>query len=95
MAFDTFCKLTDVVGEAKDASHKGEIDVLSWSWGATQPGSFHRGGGGGAGKVAVQDIDSLSLTFSKITVEYREQDAMGGTAGTTMMGWDIKANTKL
>ena len=37
-------------------THKGEIDVLAWSWGATQSGSTHIGGGGGAGKVNVQDI---------------------------------------
>ena len=35
MAVDMFLKLKnpDVTGEATDAEHKGEIDVVSWSWG--------------------------------------------------------------
>jgi type VI secretion system secreted protein Hcp len=52
-----FIKIGDVVGESKDAKHGGEIDVLAWSWGMTQSGSMHVGGGGGAGKVNVQDIN--------------------------------------
>lgn len=28
-----FLKLTGVTGEAQDIDHKGEIDVVSWSWG--------------------------------------------------------------
>ena len=31
-----FLKLQGVTGEAKDADHKGEIDVVSWSWGMEQ-----------------------------------------------------------
>jgi type VI secretion system secreted protein Hcp len=56
MAVDMFIKLGDIKGESKDATHKGEIDVLAWSWGASQSGTTHSGGGGGAGKVNVQDI---------------------------------------
>src|SRR5262245_22143443 len=59
MAVDIFIKIGDVKGEAKDAVHKGEIDVLAWSWGMSQSGSGHVGGGLGTGKVNVQD---LSLT---------------------------------
>ena len=56
MAVDMFLKLGDVKGESKDKAHKEEIDVLAWSWGASNSGSFHMGGGGGAGKVNVQDL---------------------------------------
>ena len=56
MAVDIFLKLGDVKGESKDKTHKDEIDVLAWSWGASNAGSFHVGGGGGAGKVNVQDL---------------------------------------
>jgi len=59
MAVDMFIKIGDLKGEAQDKMHKGEIDVLAWSWGASQSGTMHTGGGGGGGKVAVQD---LSLT---------------------------------
>ena len=33
-----------------------EIDILSWSWGVTQSGTTHAGGGGGAGKANFQDL---------------------------------------
>jgi type VI secretion system secreted protein Hcp len=56
MSVDMFMKLGDVKGESRDKSHKDEIDVLAWSWGASNSGSFHTGGGGGAGKVNVQDL---------------------------------------
>ncbi len=56
MAVDMFLKLTDVKGEAQDKAHKDEIDVLAWSWGMSQSGTMHAGGGGGSGKVSVQDI---------------------------------------
>jgi len=51
-----FIKIGDIVGESKDAKHGGEIDVLAWSWGLSQGGSMHVGGGGGSGKVSVQDL---------------------------------------
>jgi len=36
-ATDIFIKLGDIKGESVDAKHKGEIDVLSWSWGLVGP----------------------------------------------------------
>ena len=56
MAVDMFLKIKGVQGESTDKSHKGEIDVLSWSWGMSQSGTTHMGGGGGSGKVSVNDI---------------------------------------
>lgn len=57
MALDMFLNLEgEIKGESQDAKHKGEIDILSWSWGMSQSGSFHVGGGGGAGKANFQDI---------------------------------------
>ncbi len=56
MAVDMFLKIDGVDGESRDSEHKGEIDVLAWSWGLSQSGSTHMGGGGGSGKVNVQDI---------------------------------------
>ena len=56
MAVDMFLKLDDVKGESVDSKHKDEIDVLAWSWGMSQSGTTHQGGGGGAGKVSVQDL---------------------------------------
>lgn len=56
MAVDIFLKLEGIKGEAQDSKYKDEIDVLAWSWGASQSGTTHTGGGSGSGKVAVQDI---------------------------------------
>jgi type VI secretion system secreted protein Hcp len=56
MAVDMFIKIGDIKGESMDSKHKDEIDVLAWSWGLSQSGSMHLGGGGGSGKVSVQDI---------------------------------------
>src|SRR5215475_15594824 len=55
-AVDYFLKIDGIEGESQDAKHKGEIDVESWSMGATNSGTMQFGGGGGAGKVSMQDF---------------------------------------
>jgi type VI secretion system secreted protein Hcp len=61
MAVDMFLELDGgkIKGESQDAEHKGKIDILAWSWGMSQSGSFHMGGGGGAGKA---DFQNMSFT---------------------------------
>lgn len=56
MAVDMFMKLDGIDGESKDSAHAGEIDVLAWSWGLMSSGTSDLGGGGGQGKVNVQDL---------------------------------------
>jgi len=56
MAADMFLVLDGAKGESRDDTYKDEIDVLAWSWGASQSGTMHTGGGGGAGKVNMQDL---------------------------------------
>jgi type VI secretion system secreted protein Hcp len=56
MAMDMFIKIGDLKGESRDKTHKENIDVLAWSWGMSNSGSAHMGGGAGSGKVNVQDI---------------------------------------
>jgi type VI secretion system secreted protein Hcp len=56
MAIDIFAKLGDIKGESRDAKHKDEIDVLSYSWGITNPATIKTGGGGGTGKATFQDL---------------------------------------
>jgi type VI secretion system secreted protein Hcp len=55
-AVDYFLKIDGIPGESQDSKHKGEIDIESFSWGATQVGAHAAGGGGGAGKVSFQDF---------------------------------------
>lgn len=56
MAVDMFLKLGDIKGESQDDKHKDEIEVLSWSWGVSQAGSMHTGGGGGVGRADFHDL---------------------------------------
>jgi type VI secretion system secreted protein Hcp len=56
MASDIFLKLGDIKGESEDAKHKGEIEIASYSWGVSQPGSMQSGGGGGVGRASFQDF---------------------------------------
>jgi type VI secretion system secreted protein Hcp len=37
MAGEIFAKLGDIQGESTDAHHKGEIEVLSYTWGVAHP----------------------------------------------------------
>ena len=56
MAVDYFLRIEGIEGESADAKHKGEIDVLSWAWGASNSGAVGVGGGAGAGKATIQDL---------------------------------------
>lgn len=59
MALDMFINMgANIKGESRDKVQgpKGDIDVLAWSWGMSQSGSTHMGGGGGAGKANFQDL---------------------------------------
>jgi type VI secretion system secreted protein Hcp len=159
VAADYFLQITGIAGESTDAKHKSWIDVESWTWGETNPGTTGTGSGAGAGKVQMQDFhfvtqvskaspalflacasgqhmkeaklaavksgamqhefltwtfsdvlvsgyqtggaegelvtDQVSLTFSKIRVEYRAQKADGSLDAAVTAGWDAKANKKL
>ena len=47
MAVDMFLDMDGIKGESIDSKHKDTIDVLSWSWGMSQTGTTHLGGGEG------------------------------------------------
>jgi type VI secretion system secreted protein Hcp len=62
MAFDAFLKLDGIPGESQNKAHKGEIEVLSFSWGLSNAGSHAAGSGGGVGKASFQDVHFASAT---------------------------------
>jgi len=160
MAADCFLKIEGIDGESEDANHKGEIEVLSWSWGASQPASMATGSGGGSGKVNMQDfsfsfrngkaspklmlacakgkhiksavftcrkaggdqeeylvftlsdcivssyqtggsggedlpIESLTLNFAKVEMQYKPQGSDGSLGSLVKTGWDLKTNAKV
>ena len=167
---DFFLKLGDIKGESTDAKHKGEIDIESWSFGASQPGaSAVSGRGAGVGKVQFGDfaftkivdaaspklllgcasgqhfpevtftarraggtqaqylqikmtdvlisafethshgeggasdtqlkstlpIDSVTLNYAKIEVNYKAQNQDGTEGANTQAGWDLQGNLKV
>jgi type VI secretion system secreted protein Hcp len=160
-AADFFLKIDGIEGESLDAKHKGEIPLLSWSFGAAQSGTSSHGSGAGGGKVNFQDFhfvmtvnkstpkliekcadgshikqatlvcrkaggeqqeylkvtftdilvssyqiggsggsdlvpsDQISLNFSKIEFEYKEQKADGTLGGAIKTGYDQKLNKKV
>ena len=63
-AVDYFLKIDGIQGESKADKHKDEIDIESFSWGETQSGTFAVGGGGGSGKISMQDFH-FTMTVNK------------------------------
>jgi len=167
---DFFLKIGDIKGESADSKHKGEIDITSWSFGASQPGaSAIAGMGAGVGKVQFRDfnftkyvdaatpklmlacasgqhfpeltftarraggtqaeylkikltnvlissyetnshgeggasdttlkatppIDTVTINYGKIEVNYKAQNPDGTEGANTQAGWDLKANQKV
>jgi len=76
MAVDMFLSLDGIKGESADKSHKGEIDILAWSWGLSNSGSFHQGEGGGSGKANFQDI-SVTKYVDKASADLLYSTASG------------------
>ena len=56
MAIDMFLKIDGIQGESTDTHHSDEIDILSYTWGESQPGTASSGTGAAAGRVTMQDF---------------------------------------
>src|SRR5256885_7394026 len=159
MAYDAFIKIDGITGDSTDRAHPGEIVLLSYSFGVTNPVRLTTGGGGAAsGRNSFQDlhftaalskaspqlfarcvsgthiahatltvrkagespidfyivklstvvissysdafvfangdlpVDSVSLAFGKIEIQYKSQNADGGIGAVTSAGWDVQRN---
>lgn len=55
-AADFFLKINGIDGESEDAKLKNNLQLASWSWGATNSGSSGLGTGAASGKVSMQDF---------------------------------------
>lgn len=73
---DFFLKIDGIEGESGDDKHKGEIELESWSWGATQSGTASHGSGMGAGKVSMQDFHFV-MKLNKATPKLLEVCSIG------------------
>src|SRR3954466_3049656 len=56
MASDIFLKLDGIKGESLDDKHKDEIELQSFSFGASNFGRVAAGSGGRVGKASLQDF---------------------------------------
>lgn len=61
-AFDCFLEIDGITGESQDSGHRGEIDVLSFSWAESQVAPVQSGLGAGVGKVHAQDLEVTART---------------------------------
>jgi type VI secretion system secreted protein Hcp len=75
MAIDTHIKFDGVDGEATHKDHKGEIEVLSWSWGVSNAAGT-TGGGSGRGKATPGDMHFMHL-YDKASPVLAKQCANG------------------
>ena len=68
--YDAFLKIDGIEDESEDAKHGKEIQLSSFTWGSSQPGTFGAGGGGGGGKVSFQDFH-FTKELSKATLKLK------------------------
>lgn len=71
-AVDMFLELEGIQGESQDNAHKGDVDVLAWSWGVSNSSSATK-----AGKVNVQDL-SLTKYVDSASVPLLMRATSGG-----------------
>jgi type VI secretion system secreted protein Hcp len=89
MAFDAFLKIDGITGETQ----AGEIQLESFSWGASNPASIGSGtGGAGAGKVSFQDFSFTALA-GKQSHQLFEALARGSTVGSALLTINHKTET--
>lgn len=77
MAVDMFLELDGIKGESADHKHKASIDIVSFSWGESNSGSAHFGGGQGVGKVSVSDLSLMARQMDTSSVALAQVCATG------------------
>jgi type VI secretion system secreted protein Hcp len=75
MSIDTHIKFDGVDGESAHKDHKGEIEVLSWSWGVSNASQV-AGGGSGKGKASPGEF-SMVHRYDKASPVLAKQCASG------------------
>ena len=79
MAADTHIKFDGVEGESTHQDHKGEIEVLSWTWGVSNASGVVSGGGSGRGKASPGEFH-LTHTYDKASPVLAKKCAQGTTS---------------
>ena len=99
MAVDYYLKLDGIEGESADASFKNQIQIMSWSWGASQVSSVSGTGGSGAGKADLSDFNIMT-NFDKATPKFFKSIVTGqhiktGTMSAVKSGAEGKPYLKV
>ena len=87
------CATGQHMKEAKLSAVKAgamQQEYLSWTFADVLVTSYQTSGSDGD-----ISVDSVSLAFSKVKVEYKAQKADGSLDAPVVAGWDAKANKKL
>src|SRR5437868_15524214 len=53
---DYYLKIDTITGESEAVGFEKQLQIESWSWGATNAGSAAQGSGMGSGRVSLQDF---------------------------------------
>jgi len=83
MAVDMFIKIDGIEGESRDQQHKGEIELLSFSWGIANQVS-NTDDGSGAGRVSVSDL-SIVKQMDSTSRELFEKYCQGEHIGNALI----------
>ena len=69
---DYFLKIDGIQGESQDKTHKNEIEIMSFGWGATNTGTALVGGGG------------FAYVFTRSGASWSQQAKLAASDGTAM-----------
>lgn len=85
MAVDFFLKLSnDIKGESVATGHSDEVEILSFSWGASQTTSVAGTGGSGAGKANLADL-TIMKTYDGSSVALYKSLLLGQHVATGVL----------
>lgn len=62
MAWDAYLTIEGVSGESQRSGHEGEIEIISFDFGASNPSSVGVGSGGGTGTVSLSPFTVVKKT---------------------------------
>lgn len=62
MAWDAYLTVDGVSGESQRKGHEGEIEIISFSFGGSNPSSVGIGSGGGTGTVNLSSVNFVKMT---------------------------------
>jgi type VI secretion system secreted protein Hcp len=72
MAYDAFLNLDGITGESQKQNHTGEIDIMSFSWGASTSTHIGTGTGASVGKCSVSDFSVMKTSDSASPVLFQK-----------------------